>query len=554
MSTTTICPACHSPRVRRAFHAPPESFLRCRDCLTLFDIDPASPEDLRQRYQGSEYFVKDADDNGQAVWGYEDDYLADREFSDAKFDRVIAHLERYVQPGRLLDVGAGPGFLVAAAERRGWDAIGLDLNEWAAEYARGLGVDVRAGELSDHQFEPESFDAVTMLDVVEHVSNPDELLEEAARIVRPGGALALLTPDAGSPVSRLAGHRWPEVQRPDEHMVLFSVRGLAAALTRHGFVASGWHSIGKTAPVATLVADVSRIAPRWSTRLRNALAERPIGKRVVEFDPRTKFVLYARRLPDPSRPPAHRPARVPRHPEQLAQVDAAILDELGTMADARRLCAWMFDGFAPYVPGARVLEVGAGIGTFTQLMLDADAKFVHVLEPEPVCADVLERTFAAEAKTLVAMEGLPDAPSLEGTDGTFDLAVCQNVLEHIGDDRGALAAMARALRPGGRLALVVPADPRLFGALDDAYGHWRRYTSDDLGSLIDAAGLEVESLQPINALGIAGWWAKNRRPGARIGANSFRAYEALVGAWRPIEERLRPPLGLSIFCLARKPE
>jgi hypothetical protein len=126
------------------------------------------------------------------------------------------------------------------------------------------------------------------------------------------------------------------------------------------------------------------------------------------------------------------------------------------------------------------------------------------------------------------------------------------VLEHIGDDQAAVSAMAGFLRPGGWLCLLVPNGPKLFGALDDAYGHWRRYTSNDLLALLTTTGLEVQSLRWQNALGMAGWWAKKSRPGARIGSTSLRMYELLVSAFRPLEQRLQAPIGLSLVCLARQ--
>jgi 2-polyprenyl-3-methyl-5-hydroxy-6-metoxy-1,4-benzoquinol methylase len=531
------------------------SFLRCRVCGSLYDSHPPTATEAKRLYEGSEYFVRDAaeDPDDDTLWGYPENYLEQRPFIDAKFDRVLQHIERYVRPGRLLDIGAGPGFLVAVAERRGWSAVGLDLNKWAAEYARDeLGVDVRAGDLADDPFPDEQFDAITMMDVVEHVPDPDELLARVAGLVRPGGTLALLTPDAASPISRLFGRRWPEVRRPGEHVVLFSVPGLTKALARHGFVASGWHSIGKRAPVAAFMADVAPVAPAWTARLREAVAERPIGKRVVELDPRTKFCLYARRLPDANRPPGHLPARIPRRPDRLANVDQAIVDELEDLGKARRLCAWIFDAFAEHVDGSRVLEVGAGIGTFTERMLDAGARDIVAMEPEDVCADVLERKFSTERRVRITRDSLPHAPSLAEESGTFDLVVCLNVLEHIGDDQAAVSAMAGFLRPGGWLCLLVPNGPKLFGALDDAYGHWRRYTSNDLLALLTTTGLEVQSLRWQNALGMAGWWAKKSRPGARIGSTSLRMYELLVSAFRPLEQRLQAPIGLSLVCLARQ--
>jgi 2-polyprenyl-3-methyl-5-hydroxy-6-metoxy-1,4-benzoquinol methylase len=447
--------------------------VRCRDCRTLFDAGPRPGE-------------------GHATG---DDHVTERPVTATQIERVLAHLERYVKPGRLLDLGAGGGPCLSVAQRRGWDAVAL---------AVGSLADPLVGE---------PFDAVTLIDVIEHVVDVDAVLGEVSRRVRPGGALVVLTPDAGAPASRTLGRRWSEVV-PGESSALYSVAGLSAALRRHGFVASGWHAIGKH---------------------------------------RTKLCLYARRLPTGQASPEHRAPRIPQRPEQLAQVDEAILGELSSMAESRRLCQWAFDTFADHVEGARVLEVGAGIGTFTGRMLAAGAKEVLAMEPEPVCADVLDETFAGDPRVLVTRDGLPQAPSLEGREGTFDLVVCQNVLEHIGDDLGALEAMRRALRPGGRLSLLVPAGPRLFGALDDAYGHWRRYDEPGLRALLVRAGFSIDEMYSHNALGILGWWAKNRRPGARVDATSLKVYEVLVGMWRPIEERTSRRIGLSLVCTAVSP-
>lgn len=550
----TRCLACGSTRLRDVF-GPALAFLRCRDCASLMDADPLAPDEVVKLYEGREYYVKEgsafADDG--AGWGYSEDYLAERDLIEVKFNRVLGHLERYVSGGRLLDVGSGPGFLVASAQQRGWDATGLDLNEWAVQYGRDeLGVQMVHGELADEPFEPGSFDAITMLDLVEHVTDPDDLLARVGKLVRPGGAIALLTPDAGAWPSRMLGRRWPEVRRHGEHLVLFSVAGLSAALARHGFAASGWHSIGKTAPVDTILSDVESIAPGVVKRLRSSISPR-LEQRVIEVDPRTKFCLYARKLPDGVRTPTHRPARLPRRPEQLAAVEEAILEELGNLSDATRYRDWLYDNFGPFVPGADILEVGAGIGTFTQLMLNNGARHVLAVEPEESCADVLDRRFDGESRVEIVREFLPDAPTVRAASKSFDLAVCQNVLEHIDDDGAALRAMRDALRPGGRLLLNVPAGPRLFGALDDAYGHWRRYTTSDLGDVVSAAGFEIERLAPMNVAGIVGWWAKARRPGARVGSGSLRAFESLVPGMRRFEERRAPRVGLSIVCVARNP-
>ena len=132
----------------------------------------------------------------------------------------------------------------------------------------------------------------------------------------------------------------------------------------------------------------------------------------------------------------------------------------------------------------------------------------------------------------------------------LDLVLCQNVLEHIADDVSAVAAMGAALAPGGQLALLVPAGPRLYGSLDVAYGHHRRYTRERLATVIAAAGLELDRISRFNALGVPGWWLKNRLGSTGVDRLSVRAYDALVAAWRPLERRIAPRAGLSLIAHA----
>jgi 2-polyprenyl-3-methyl-5-hydroxy-6-metoxy-1,4-benzoquinol methylase len=272
--------------------------LRCRRCATLFCADPRAHDRAAAIYADRTYFR-----NPRFGWpeeggyhGYRD-YLSDRRHIEEKFAEILTRIEEHRPPGALLDVGAGPGLLLSAARERGWDGIGLDPNPWAAEFA-GLevGVEVRRQGLLDADLEAGSFDAVTLMDTIEHLTDPERVVQECRRVLRPGGILALSTADAGSPVSRVLGRRWPEVQRVPEHLVLFSVRGLAALLHRAGFATLGWHSVGKRSDVATIAADVSPVAPALGRRVAAALARRRLGRRVIDIDPRTKFCLYARRV------------------------------------------------------------------------------------------------------------------------------------------------------------------------------------------------------------------------------------------------------------------
>jgi len=548
------CAACGSARARHAFAVDGHRFARCRSCRSLYLTEPPAQEQTRDLYRGARYFVNPdygSPHRGEYL-GYRD-YLADRDHIEQKFDEVLEHIELHLpERGRLLDVGCGPGFLLSTARGRGWQARGIELNEWAAHFARDeLGLDVHVGVLEDAGLGDGELDAVTMMDLIEHLLEPGAIVGEAARVLRPGGVLALLTPDAGSPVSRLLGRRWPEAQRAPEHVVLFSVRGMTALLDRHGFDALGWHSVGKTSTVRTLAADVSPAAPAVAERMSPVLGG-ALAERTFEFDPRTKFVLYAKRRE--CRVRAGRSPLVPRYPKRVPARSSreAILDELRLLGDADRLCDWMYEQFARFV-GGTVVEIGAGIGTFTGRLLKGGAERLLAIEPDPGCAEVLEARFASDPRVACARELLPDAPSLARRAGEVDLVVCQNVLEHIEDHAAAVVSMAAALRPGGRLALLVPAHPRLYGSLDLAYGHWRRYTPSMVRELLDHAGLETDDLHHFNALGIPGWWAKGRGRSTQIGPAALRAYEVLLAGWRHVEAHGRPPAGLTLVGIGRKP-
>jgi len=225
--------------------------------------------------------------------------------------------------------------------------------------------------------------------------------------------------------------------------------------------------------------------------------------------------------------------------------------DLTELAKAKRLSDWMFAQFRPHADG-RVAEVGAGIGTFSQRLLQAGVEELLLLEPDPALAGVLRENLGSDPRVRIVEESLPDAASLQpGTD--LDFVLCQNVLEHIEDDSPALATLAGSLRPGGRLTVLVPAHPRLYNSIDLAFSHHRRYSRERLRMLAAESGLEVNALYSFNLLGVAGWWVKGRRGASQLGSGSLRAYEALVRAWRPVEDRLDLPWGLSLVLQARRP-
>ena len=245
-------------------------------------------------------------------------------------------------------------------------------------------------------------------------------------------------------------------------------------------------------------------------------------------------------------PPPQAPAPA-RGPDERSE-----LWDLEKLRDARRLGDWMFEQFAHHV-GGHVIEVGAGIGTFSERALARGVDRLTLVEPDSTCAPLLEARLGGDGRVAVHRDVLPGSQALRDAAGTADLVYSLNVLEHIADDAGALREMAGALRPAGRLFVLVPAHPRLYTDLDRAYGHHRRYTRSSLRALVEGAGLLVDDVASFNLLGIPGWWLQGRRGATGIPSSSLAAYEALLRVWRPVERRMRPPWGLSVIAHARAP-
>jgi SAM-dependent methyltransferase len=221
----------------------------------------------------------------------------------------------------------------------------------------------------------------------------------------------------------------------------------------------------------------------------------------------------------------------------LAQIDAA-----------SNYNDWLFDRVRPYL-GRRVLDAGAGIGTFTDRAARVGAEVV-ALEPEPAFAGHLRERFAACPEVTV-VEGAAESGSKEiGAD--FDSVLCLNVLEHVPDDAAALGALRGRLVSGGRLLLLVPAHERLYGAYDRAVGHERRYARARLRRLLEEAGFAVETLRYVNPVGALGWLVRIRlHRSAGWPSGAFGAFDRLVPALRHLD-RLHLPFGLSLWAVARR--
>ncbi|HZS32982.1 MAG TPA: glycosyltransferase [Methylomirabilota bacterium] len=219
------------------------------------------------------------------------------------------------------------------------------------------------------------------------------------------------------------------------------------------------------------------------------------------------------------------------------------------LSRAERYNRWMFGQLAPWL-GQRVLEIGAGIGSLTRFLLDRSLVLATDLNPRylRILANTFERHTRVEVAPLDLRTFDPATLAARG----IDTVVCLNVLEHVEDDRAALRRLHDALVPGGRLLLLVPAHPRLYGSIDRAVHHFRRYARADLVRRLEEAGFHVERTIFFNRLGVAGWFVngsllrRQRVPGLQV-----RFQNLLVPLLRA-EAHVPLPFGLSLIAIARR--
>jgi SAM-dependent methyltransferase len=131
-----------------------------------------------------------------------------------------------------------------------------------------------------------------------------------------------------------------------------------------------------------------------------------------------------------------------------------------------------------------------------------------------------------------------------------------NVLEHIEDDVGVLRNVFNCLPSGGRFVCFVPAMPILFGAMDEALGHFRRYTRRELTRKAGEAGFRVVSIHYLNAVGCFLWFINGRilrstGEGRDLALVTFDRF--VVPLIRMLEARVKPPFGQSLLLVAEKP-
>jgi SAM-dependent methyltransferase len=251
----------------------------CSDCGTVHQPGLPRGEELTELYRGMT----------------DEAYLSEEAGRRVTATRLLDLVQRHVSAGSLLDVGCGHGLLLDEARRRGFTVTGLELSQAAANYAREvLELDVREQLVEELRPPDGGYQVVVLADVIEHLDDPLAALDACTGLLAPGGALCVVTPDAGSRTARLAGPRWWAYI--PAHTFLFTRGTLRELLEARGLMLSEDQPLRRSFELRSWMGGLAERGGRV-TSLARGLARTPLGRRRLTMSLGDERVMLANKVP-----------------------------------------------------------------------------------------------------------------------------------------------------------------------------------------------------------------------------------------------------------------
>lgn len=235
--------------------------------------------------------------------------------------------------------------------------------------------------------------------------------------------------------------------------------------------------------------------------------------------------------------------------------EAEHLQALERMRSLDTYYRWTCELIRPYI-GRRIVDAGCGVGNFTELLAEvADLVLAVDLSPQNLLV-LRERFRDSKVVEVVQVDLEKDITPLAAR--SIDTIVCLDTLEHVEDDVQLLRQFRKIVQPGGHLLLKVPAGMWLYGSIDRASGHYRRYSVRELREKGIAAGWEPVRAFYMNIFGVMPYWLKSRV--LKRSANFSRTFppgqfgliRRLIPVMRVLDRLVGPPVGLSAILIARR--
>ncbi len=235
-------------------------------------------------------FCPDAHNVTQFYAELEDtEYERTRDQRSLQAKHLLNTIQSYRQTGSLLDIGAGSGILVEQAQPMGFAATGVEPSEWLAQQAIHKNISVIHG-LFPQAIDDTSYDVITLIDVIEHVTAPLTLLTDMTKHLNSQGIAVIVTPDVGSIAARAMGKKWWHYRVA--HISYFSKKTLTLALNKAGLEPVAWHRPAWHFPLDYLLVRLGQYIP-----LVAKLSSLPFTKNItIPLNLRDSWLVIARKI------------------------------------------------------------------------------------------------------------------------------------------------------------------------------------------------------------------------------------------------------------------
>ena len=211
---------------------------------------------------------------------------------------------------------------------------------------------------------------------------------------------------------------------------------------------------------------------------------------------------------------------------------------------------WLTSALRPHVRDT-VLELHAGIGNVTGRLMGRRLMY-YATERDPLFLHALRNRFQRTPNVSVLTLDPERPEDFTVVPGPVQTVLCLNVLEYAEDPVGTLTGIRERLEPGGTLLVLVPQGRRLYGTLDAALGHKRRFDQEELKCILDRAGFDVTGVRQFNKFGTPAWLLHGRVLGRKhISRIILKLFDKTVWMWRRLDALL-PWHGLSLIVVARR--
>lgn len=231
----SACPLCSGNQYQKLYTTRDRHYgiqgwftiVRCRSCSLVFLNPMPDEKTLASLYPETYYSYQDFFKKPSAI---------KRLVRKLLWIQIGTKDPVFATPGRMLDLGCGSGNFLYAMRERGWKTHGVELSKQAAELGKECaGLDIFPGNLLDANFPDEHFDYIRANHSFEHIANPNEVLDEIGRILKPSGKLMLGVPNIAGLNAKIFRKYWWYLGAP-VHTFNYSAKTLSHMLRKHGFV------------------------------------------------------------------------------------------------------------------------------------------------------------------------------------------------------------------------------------------------------------------------------------------------------------------------------